>query len=517
MKLSNIFLSGIAMCLAVLPLASCSDDDDMKQLPSAIVPTSVVFTMPDKYAQLVYTDETGTEVLPLIKGESVKFDYTLYPDTATFKDVAWTSTNESVATVTNDGTVTAVSGNGTGYSMIQVAPEAVYAGSGINASIKVVVSNTLIQAEELTVSSTADEVYSGDQLQMSVSIVPSNSTYKTVKWSVSDESAASIDSKGLLTAKQADAIETPVTVIATALDGSEVVGEKTIIVRKIVQPENVSIDQAYSVDNGYYCAMNEKTLNLAYTTTPSVCTTSLIEWTSSDETIATVQNGIVTFNQSGNFGEVTITATCPETGKSSSIKLNLPAGFVRETFHDQNNYGWYNAKQSGNGTESSHVWHDGYITITTYKQNATKQRGDLKCWNAHTYLHAGNYPFFAIKMDDVKDKGAKSRAIKFDAVGTGLTTGSEFAPTDGNNKYAYDLKCSDGSHVFIYNLATIAYRKGDQTKVASEVVDYKTMGIKYADMDGLTEQTQYNVYWVQTFKTLDDVYTYIKSEGLTYE
>ena len=515
MKLSNILFGSLILGLTVLPLASCSDDDDMKALPGAIIPSSVEFTIPAEYSKFVYTDDTGAKVLPLIKGQSVKFDYTISPDTATFNDVVWTSSNESVATVSGDGMVTAVSGDGSGYAIIQVAPEAVYPGSGINASIKVAVSNSLIQAEELGITAPADEVYSGEQLQFTAAIQPENATYKTVKWSVDNESAASIDANGLLTAKQAEAFETPVTVTATPYDDSEATASKTVIVRKVVVPEDVTIDQTHSVDNGYLCAINEKGLTLTYTTTPAQCTQSLIKWTSSDESIATVADGKVTFNTKGNFGDVTITATCPSTGKSSSVKLNLAAGLLRELYHDKDNYSWYNAKQSGNGTSTSHVWHDGYITITTYSQNATKQRGDIKCWAGHTYLHAGNYPIFAVKMDEVKDKGAKSRALKFDAVGKGKDSNTEFAPTDANNKYVEDIKCSDGSHVFVFNLATIDYRKGDKTKVTKEVVDYTTMGFKYADMDGLTAPIQYNVYWVQTFKSIDDVKNYIISEGLT--
>ena len=160
------------------------------------------------------------------------------------------------------------------------------------------------------------------------------------------------------------------------------------------------------------CAIGEKVLNLGYTTVPEDCTKSLIEWTSSDETIATVANGVVTFNQKGVFGSVTITAVCPETGNSSSIQLHLAEGLVRELFHDKNNYGWYNAKQSGNGTESSHVWSYGKVTVTTYTHNATTQRGDFRCWNPKTWLHAGNYPIFAIRMDDLRDmEGVTARNI----------------------------------------------------------------------------------------------------------
>ena len=55
-----------------------------------------------------------------------------------------------------------------------------------------------------------------------------------------------------------------------------------------------------------------------------------------------------------SLGDVTITATCSETGKTSS-EFTFSKGLVRELFHDENNYTSYNAKQSNNGTESSHV------------------------------------------------------------------------------------------------------------------------------------------------------------------
>ena len=350
---------------------------------------------------------------------------------------------------------------------------------------------------------------------MQASILPANSTYKTVKWSVDDENAASIDSKtGVLTAKQASAISTLVTVKATALDGSNVAGEKVIKVKRIVTPENVTIDQAYAAEKGYYCALNEKTLNLNYTTVPAECTTSLLKWSSSDESVATVDAGVVTFK---GFGTFTITAATPD-GKSSSINLNIPLGLIRETFHNEKHYSLYNAKQSGNGTESSHVWHDGYITITTYTQNATKQRGDLKWWDTPVTLHAGNYPILAIKMDDVKDQeGISARNLNFDVVGKS-ESGTDFkALGGGNNKYSGEYKCSDGSHVFIYDLSTVAFGTGGIAPT-NEAISFNTFQLKLADIATVTHQIQYNVYWMQSFKSIEDLQSYIKNvDGLTYE
>lgn len=512
-RYNKIYTMMLMLGLATASLTSCSDDDEGGNLYSAVIPSSIEFNLAQDKQQLIYTDETGAQCLPMVKGESLQLSYSLTPDTATFKDVAWTTSNANYATVTEEGLVSAVDGDG--YSIVQVAPVGLYEGSGINANLKIVVSSEMRKATEINVASSTDEVYAGDTLHMKATIAPANSTYKTVKWSVDDENAASIDPMtGILTAKQVSAFLTPVTVKATALDGSGVVGEKTIHVKKIVTPTDITIDQSCSVEKGYYCALNEQTLDLRYTTVPAECTTSLLKWTSSDEHVATVDAGVVTFK---GFGAVTITAMTPD-GKSSSINLNIPAGLIRETFHNEKHYSLYNAKQSGNGTSSSHVWHDGYITITTYIQNATKQRGDLKWWDTPVTLHAGNYPIIAIKMDEVKDlDGITARNLNFDVVGKS-ESGKEFkALGNGNNKYSGEYKCSDGSHVFIYDLSTVAFGTGGIAPT-NESISFNTFQLKVADIATVSHQIQYNVYWMQSFKSIADLQNYIKNvDGLTYE
>ena len=510
MKRNNnkIYTIMLMMGLATASLTSCSDDDQQSDLYSAVIPSSVELNLSQDKQQLIYTDATGSKCFPLVKGETLQLEYTMQPEDITSKDAVWSSSNNDFATVTDNGLVTAVDGDG--YSIVQIAPVGLYEGSGINANLKVVVSKEMRQATGIVVTSDKDEIYSGDNLQMTATITPDNSTYKTVKWSVDNEEAASIDPMtGVLTGKEASIILTPVKVTATALDGSGIVGEKTVNIRKVVSPEDITIDQTYSADNGYVCALNEKTLNLKYTTVPAECTTSQIVWTSSDENVATVADGVVTFK---GFGAVEITATTPATGKSSSIKLNIPCGLIRETYHNPNHYSFYDGKHNGNGTSSSNVWHDGYITITTYKQNATNQRGDVRCWDMPVYLHAGNYPIFAIKIDDVKELGygISSRAWKFDAIATS-ESGKAYAANDqSSDTYTNKLKCSDGSYVFIYDITKQGIFKTGGTAPTNEYLKFDLFQFKYADMRTIDHQIQYNLYWVQTFKSVADVENYVK-------
>ena len=514
-NINKILATGLIGCSMML--TACSNDVEIPDLYSAQCPASIEFQLPENLKQLIYTDESDAQVLPLVKGETVQLNYTILPENITFSNVQWTSTDEAVATVTDEGLVTAVSGQGVGYSMVSVAPVGMYSGSGVVSTIKVRVSDQLVKATSINVNLSSDEVYAGETVKASVDIMPENSTYRTVKWSSSDESVATVDMNGVVTGKASSSNRAEVTITATALDGSGITASAKLTVLQIVQPQSITLDQTYAAPD-YLCAIGEKYVTINYTTTPADCTKSLIEWTSSNPEIATVEDGKVTFNQVGNFGDFTITARCPETGQESSVKMSMPAGLIRELFHDQNNYSWWNAAQSGNGSESSHEWHYGYLTVTTYNQNATNQRGDFKCWNAQTFVHAGNYPLFAIKMEDARDLYEEVTSVAINLDTSGDVDGTKFSGNVGgsNNKWAYDYKCSDGSHVFVYDFSTQSFATGGVIP-ADKVGVFGTFQIKYADIRTIDHQIQYNVYWVQTFKTLDDITKYLDSEGIGYE
>lgn len=518
MNQMNHLYKGIwAALTAACCLCACNDDDNMDPLQPSTYPSKVEVNLSPELEQYVYTDATGARVLPMLKGTSALLGYNLQPETATSKEVVWTSSDENVATVDADGTVSAISGKGRGYSIIQVAPVPLYAGSGIYGTLKVTVAEQLVEAEEVGIESEGTQVYAGESLRLKATVLPADATFRTVVWSSSNEELATVDAKGVVTAKTYAENHVPVTITATALDGSGVSSDITIVVNQVVAPQEVHIQADYDVATSYRCAINDKTLALTYTTVPDDCTRSQIEWSSSDESIATVKNGVVTFNQDGTFGDFTITATCPATGHTSTLDLRLDAGLVRELFQTKD-YTWDVAAQSGNGTSTSSQWSEGHLTVTTYKQNETAQRADFKCYNAKTWLHAGNYPILAIRMDDVKDlyPACTARNITLDASGKAGDTDFKGGLDGNNNKWVHDYKCSDGSHVFIYDLSTQKWATGG-TLPTTSAATFTALQFKYADMKTLTEQVTYNVYWVQTFRTLDDVAAYLTKEGLTYD
>ena len=106
-RYNTIYTMMLMLGLAVTSFTSCSDDDEGGNLYSAVIASSVEFNLAQDKQMLVYTDETGAQCLPLVKGETLKLDYTVTPDTVTYKDVVWTTSNADFVTVSDDGTVSA--------------------------------------------------------------------------------------------------------------------------------------------------------------------------------------------------------------------------------------------------------------------------------------------------------------------------------------------------------------------------------------------------------------------------
>lgn len=512
-KIFQYSLQCLVAAVALLPV-SCTDNESLSQAEAAIYASSVNLNLPAGKDVYLYTDATDSEVFPMIKGETLALNYQMLPDDVTFNEVDWASSNTEVATVDESGNVTAVAA---GTAIITVSPAVFYSGSGIYGVLKVAVSENLIPAETITLTASDNSVYVGESVTVNPSILPATATYKTVKFTSSDERIATVDNKGLVTGVSSNSIDGQnVTITATALDANSTVSASVdISVIQVVQPQSVSLEQTFNKDN-YNWAIGDKTYAIAYTTVPALSTKSLLQWTSSDENVATVSNGVVTFNQTGVFGEVTITATCPETGNSSLVTINLAEGLIRELFHNPNNITWdLTAAHKKSGGSSS--WSYGKLLVTTYTVNATTQRGDFAKSDANLWLHAGNYPILAIRMTDVladySAEGVTARNISVDS----NTADGSYRGTfgGGNNKWITRYKCSDGSYVFIYDLKTQTFATGGLLPTNASV-KFSTLQWKYADIKSIGHQVNYSVYWVQTFKTLSDLQAYVSSEGLTW-
>ena len=519
----NKILKYLSIAAIMVPVVSCTEEK-LEIMDPATLTESVSIVMDTENEAKIYIDsQTGSRTLPMIKGESIQLEFTTVPEDLseiTFPEMKWEPSDESVITVDESGLVTAVKA---GEANITISPVTVNTLASATLHIKVV--ETAVPATGIEIDSDATMTkgelpacYIGETMTLTAAITPAEATYRSVLWSSGDEAVATVDPiSGVVTGVSVG----NVTITATALDAENPATETfDIYIDEIIMPLGIRLDNAPSTDDIF--SVSDQTFKVEFTTNPASCTLSQIDWTSSDETVATVENGVVTFKK---YGTVRISAICPEDGeagdgfaKSAEFTLNIPAGYYDETADTENGLKWEKTDTRTAITYVTDETSGNHFLVQPYQENATKSRGDIR-HIAPTYLHS-NYPILCFRMDDLKDDGLKT-AIKFDTSGNtedGTKLSGELG--GGDRKWKTKYKCTDGSSILIYDLATQEFREG--ILPAGTVAEFVTFQFKYADITGWTsaEDTQYRFFWFKTFQSEDDLNAFLSEwsseTGITY-
>ena len=128
----------------------------------------------------------------LAVGESITLTATVSPDNATNKSVTWSSDDEAVATVDENGNVSA---NSVGTATITATAD------GVTAECTIIVEEKVIPVESITLNKTEAEIFVGAEEKLTATVLPEDATNKDVTWTSSDTTIATVDSNGKVTAK----------------------------------------------------------------------------------------------------------------------------------------------------------------------------------------------------------------------------------------------------------------------------------------------------------------------------
>ena len=158
-------------------------------------------------SKTLYTNETFT-IVP-----------TVTPSNTYDKTAGYTSSNTTVATVSNTGVVTAKKA---GSAVITVNT---MDGSNLSKTVSVTVKQYVTS---ISLNVTQPTLYTGETLALTASVSPSDASSKTLTYESSDTSVATIDQNGHITALKAGS--TNITVLAT--DGSGVSKTITLTVKQ---------------------------------------------------------------------------------------------------------------------------------------------------------------------------------------------------------------------------------------------------------------------------------------------
>ncbi|WP_283123289.1 Ig-like domain-containing protein [Anaerotignum lactatifermentans] len=246
-----------------------------------------------------------TEIV-LVEGSSEKLTATVEPANATNKGVTWSSDHEAIATVDQNGAVTARRG---GQATITVTTADGSKTATCTVRVKIQIGEP-VQSVGLNKTELALEV--GKTGTLEAKVEPSDATNKNVTWSSSNPEVATVDN-GVVTAVSAG--EAIITV--TTEDGAKTATCKvTVNAPQTVPVTGVTLDKAeLTLEKG-------STGTLKATVEPQNATNNTVTWSSSNPEVATVDNGVVT---AVSAGEAIITVTTEDGAKTATCKVTVNA------------------------------------------------------------------------------------------------------------------------------------------------------------------------------------------------
>ena len=289
--------------------------------------------------------------LTLNIGANETLTATVAPADATNKKVTWKSDKPEIATVDANGKVTGVAA---GEATITVTTE----DGGKTATCKVTVSATSVAVTGVTLNKTELTLETGGSETLTATVAPADATNKKVTWKSSDAAVATVDTNGKVTAVKAG----EATITVTTEDGG-----KTATCKVTVQPKLVS-----EITLAALAIYVGESKAITATVKPDDATNKALTWTSSDETVATVDaTGKVTGKK---IGTATITATAQDgSGVSGSCTVTVLPPVKKVTVTPANlilgKNKSYTLKATvevfGSGTDTGVTWTSSDTTIAT--------------------------------------------------------------------------------------------------------------------------------------------------------
>lgn len=253
----------------------------------------VGITVKEKYVETV---DIAEDEIDALLGDEIPVVAVVSPSDATYPKLVWTSEDPAVASVSDDGKISALA---CGETVITATST-----NGIHDSVAVRISE--IKASSLEIDG-PDSILLGETATLSGIFVPANTTDQRIEWSVNNPSVASVSDEGVLTTKNAGTA----TITATQKDVSAVY---TIEVLPIDVEEIIITASVKGTIN------KEDTIELYAEVLPQNATYPEITWSVSNPEIASIdENGVLTALKGGT---VTVIATSAD-GFSSEYEVRV--------------------------------------------------------------------------------------------------------------------------------------------------------------------------------------------------
>ena len=270
-------VTGVAPGKAVITAASAQPESRLKAQIQVTVQQAVTGITPEQESVRI----------PVKRNVTVKM--AVSPDNAANKKLVWSSSDENIAKVSAQGTVTGISA---GEAVIMATADD---GSGISASFKVTV---YVPVSRVTMAEgTSFVLPEGLSHTFTATITPEEATDPGLVWASSDEAVAKVDENGTVTGVSFGKAK----ITATAADGSKAAAGVTVTVNQAVESITLKNEKLY--------LPTAKTAVLKTTVAPENAANKKLEWSSSDESVVTVSKEGKAIGVSAGEAVITVKAT----------------------------------------------------------------------------------------------------------------------------------------------------------------------------------------------------------------
>lgn len=232
----------------------------------------------------------------LLKHESLSLGYNIQPVNATDSLVTWMSANPNVATVDPEGKVTAT---GKGETTVTAFSKENY----IRASCQVTVE---VPVEGISLSDTAITILVGEQHQLSDTVKPADASNTGVEWKSDAGSVVSVVD-GLITG-----LAGGTAVVSVTTEDGEFSAQCRVTVEVPVEGISLS-DTAVTIEMG-------EQYQLSDTVKPEDAANKTVFWISDADTVASVEDGLLTGNSAGT---AVVSVTTEDGGFSAQCRVTV--------------------------------------------------------------------------------------------------------------------------------------------------------------------------------------------------
>ncbi len=238
------------------------------------------------------------ETLALTKGKTSTLSANFTPSNATNKNVIWSNTNPSVASVSESGLVTALGGGSD--TIIVTTEDGGYSDSCV-LTVTVPVSGVELERADTI-------ILVGDAYQMQHTVLPLDATNQAVTYTSNNTSVVSITEDGWLTAVASGTA----TITVKTVEGSYRATCKVTVEDHAITGVNLRVDHIALYPNESYI--------LNAVVAPANANKKMLVWSSSDRDVATVDEGVVTAHSAG---KATITVATPDQSLTATCLLTV--------------------------------------------------------------------------------------------------------------------------------------------------------------------------------------------------